>query len=209
MAAHLNQAPPDPGQVVPALSSSTRQLVLTSLAKRAADRFADWNAFVVACEKALAALGEGQVATNRFLKKPMVKPATSAVGRPGPSPATTAAKRGGSTSAPIPSMAGGAPALEVRPGTTAAVVESLVGQGDGSSALRAAVTSKIIKVQTSAQHRRDDRASPRKHGQTSAVHKWSGRLESQGATGGAVLPWIALGAATLAAVAGAAWALMR
>ena len=42
---------------------------------------------------------------------------------------------------------------------------------------------------------------------TSAVSKWSGRLESYGTTGGSILPWLVLGLAGALAIAGTIWAL--
>jgi serine/threonine protein kinase len=207
MAAHLNNPVPDPGQQVPAISQATRRLVMTTLAKRPTDRFTDWRAFIIACEKAVAALGAASAAeggsTNRFLRKPMTRPTTSVVTRP-----AALGSSSGSRSTPKPVVALGGHALEPRPGTAAAVAASLGvgGPANGSDALRAAVTSRIIKVQTSSVHRKG--GTKRRAGgvATSAVSKWSGRLETSGTTGGSVLPWIVLIAAGLLAIGAVTWA---
>lgn len=214
MAAHLNNPVPDPGQVVPAVSPATRRLVGTALAKRRSDRFATWQAFITACEKAVVALGAppaaGAEGTGRFLRKPMVRPpSTQTLRRPeggalaGPGPR--------STPAPVPALGAGAP-LEPRGGSAAAVAASLgVGQPEsGSEALRAAVTSRVVKAQTSSIHRKSDTAKARRPAgvATSAVSKWSGRLDAAGSTGGSVLPWLILVSAGLLASGAAVWALV-
>lgn len=220
MAAHLNNPVPDPGQIVPAISQPTRRLIMTALAKRASDRFTDWRAFIIACEKASAALGApvagaGAAGTGRFLRKPMAKPATAPVARPTSSVVVSKPESSNSgaraTAKPVPSMGGGGRALEPRPGTAAAVAASLgVGEPvNGSDALRAAVTSRIVKVQTSSVHCKTSGTTRRNGGvATSAVSKWSGRLENSGSTGGAVLPWVVLTAAGLLAVGGVIWAVV-
>ena len=203
MAAHLNDAVPDPGQAVPAISPATRKLIMTTLAKRAADRFTDWKAFLVACEKALAALGESSGATsNKFLKKPLTKPPTSGVREAEPNPATSSRN----PARPLAAVGSG-PALEPRPGSAAAVAKSLGlgGPRTGSEALRSAATSRIVKVQTSSAHRKP---TTRRQVSTSAVSKWSGRLEKAGQTGGSIVPWLVLGLAGALAIAGALWALL-
>ncbi len=206
MAAHLNDAVPDPGQLVPAISQATRRLVMTSLGKRAKDRFTDWKAFIIACEKALAALGEGNgPATNRFLKKPLSRPPTTTARKAAESGSSSGAR---STAKPVVAVGSG-PALEPRPGSAAAVAASLGvgGPRTGSDALRAAVTSRIIKVQTSSVHRKATTRRQANGVATSAVSKWSGRLETAGTTGGSILPWLMLGLAGALAVAGTVWAL--
>lgn len=217
MAAHLNSPVPDPGQAVPAISPATRRLVMTALAKRPSERFTDWRAFIIACEKAVAALGSGNaapVATNRFLRKPLTKPPSTATVRKQDASGQRATDR------PSPAIGGGH-ALEPRAGTSAALDASLGvgGPATGSDALRAAVTSRIVKVQTTSVHRKSDAVvspvstaaaasgSRKARGvATSAVSKWSGRLESSGTTGGAVLPWVVLTAAGLAAIGAVTWA---
>ncbi len=205
MAAHLNDAVPDPGQLVPAISQATRKLVMTTLAKRASDRFTDWKAFLVACEKALAALGEGAPATGKFLKKPMTRPQTAAIRKA----ETGSASGSRSTAKPVAALGSNGPALEARQGSAAAVAESLGlgGPRTGSDALRAAVTSRIVKVQTTSTHRKPTTRRQGNSVATSAVSKWSGRLETSGTTGGSVLPWLVLGLAGALAIAGTIWAL--
>jgi serine/threonine-protein kinase len=205
MAAHLNDAVPDPGQLVPAISPATRKLVMTTLGKRASDRFTDWKAFLIACEKALAALGEGAPTTGKFLKKPMTRPPTTTARK---AAETGSASGSRSTAKPVVALGNG-PALEARPGSAAAVAESL-GLGaprTGADALRAAVTSRIVKVQTSSTHRKPTTRRQGNNVATSAVSKWSGRLETAGTTGGTILPWLVLGLAGALAIAGAVWAL--
>ena len=204
MAAHLNDAVPDPGSIVPGISAATRKLVMTALGKRAASRFADWPAFLAACEKSLAALAENPPPSNRFLKKPMIRPTTAIVRKP---PETGSASGVRNTARPMAALGGGT-ALEARPGSAAAVAEGL-GRGaprTGSEALRAA-TSRVIKVQTDAVQRKPAIRRPGDDVATSAVSKWSGRLESAGTTGGSLLPWLVLALAAALAVAGALWAL--
>ena len=182
MVAHLNQPPPDPGQVVPTLTPLTRKLVLTTMAKRAADRYADWTAFIAACEKALAAAPPPSGATSRAFQRQ--------------SP-TTAVQRRSESSQQRTALQVEAPEV-----ATGAV-------GSGSAALRAAVTSRISKP-ASGQYVRPATVRTeqvqRPPAQASAVHTWSGRLETAGTTGGSILPWIALGVAGLLAVAGVVWA---
>ena len=224
MAAHLNAPVPDPGQIVPAISAATRKLVMTTLAKRASDRFRDWAAFNVACEKALAALGESAPVTNRFLKKPMTKPpSTVAIRRPptAPAPSITptskplpaVAQRPSSspTSKPLPVVPSTGRAELPQPGSAAALAAALGvgGQPRGSDALRAVATSRIAKNQKSPGTASLRPGTGRTTAQGSAVQSWSGRLEKAGTTGGSILPWLALGAAGLLAIAGAVWALSR
>lgn len=198
MAAHLNDPVPDPGQIVPALSAATRRLVTTTLAKRAADRFTDWKAFLIACEKALAALGEGSSTTSKFIKKPLARPPTTTARKA----ETGSASGSRSTAKPVAALGHGS-ALERPRSSPSAVAESLGigGPRTGADALRAAVTSRITKAQTGS-HR-----SPAKGVSTSAVSKWSGRLETAGTTGGSILPWLVLVLAGALAIAGAVWAL--
>jgi serine/threonine protein kinase len=185
MAAHLNNAVPDPTERVPSLSSATKRVVMTAMAKRVADRYADWRAFIAACEKALSALGpEPAPQTNRFLKRPMPKPATAAQAKPPPvrTPAT------GSVARP----------------TTAACAPS----ASGADALRAAATSRMIRKHgTSGTHRKQVEAATARTAATSAVGQWSGRQETVSSTGGSILPWIAVALAGLLAVAAVAWAI--
>jgi serine/threonine protein kinase len=87
MVGHLNSPIPDPGALVPSLGQLTRQLVMTAMAKSAKDRFVDYRGFILACEKALKALGQGPVGTMRLLRKPMVRsgnPATPPTGSDNP-----------------------------------------------------------------------------------------------------------------------------
>ena len=205
MAAHLNDAVPDPGQLVPGLSQATRRLVMTALGKRASGRYADWKAFLVACEMALAALGTGATTSSRLFKNPLIRPQTSAFRK---SPETGTASAGRSTTRPVPALGGGS-ALEARQGSTAAVAESLGlgGPRTGSDALRAAVTSSIVRVQTTTTHRKPTTGRQGDSVATSAVSKWSGRMENSGTTGGSVLPWVVLGLAGALAIAGTIWAL--
>ncbi len=203
MAAHLNDAVPDPGQLVPAISGPTRKLVMTTLAKRPGDRFRDWKAFIAACEKALVALGETTApATNRFLKKPLSKPPTTVVRKPD----TTTTR---SPARPMAALVSDGQALEPLPGSADAVIASLNlnGPGSGSDALRAAVTSRIGKVRTTAVQQKATTRRQANGVQTSAVSKWSGRMETSGTTGGSIIPWLVLGLAGALAVAGTIWAL--
>ena len=83
MVGHLNNPVPDPGILVPSLSPLTRKLVMTAMAKAVKDRFVDYRGFILACEKALKAIGQGPVGTMRMLRKPMVRsgnPATPPTG---------------------------------------------------------------------------------------------------------------------------------
>ncbi len=220
MAAHLNSPVPDPGQIVPAISAATRKLVMTTLAKRAGDRFRDWAAFNVACEKALAALGDTAPVTNRFLKKPMIKPpSTVAIRKPSTSQAAPVvsasppAQRPASspTSKPLPVVPSAGRAELPQPGSAAALAAALGvgGQPLGSDALRAVATSRIAKNQKASGTASLRPGTGRSSAQGSAVQSWSGRLEKSGSTGGSMLPWLALGAAGLLAIAGAIWALSR
>jgi len=183
MVAHLNQPPPDPGQVLPTLTPLTRKLVLTTMAKRAADRYTDWGAFIVACEKALAAAPPSSGGTSRIFKPQK--------------PTTVVLRRAESSQQVVANIKPEAPA--VVPGSV----------GSGSAALRAAVTSRIAKPPSGQYARsstvRTERA-PRPDARASAVHTWSGRLETAGTTGGSILPWLALGLARLLAVAVVVWA---
>ena len=81
--------------------------------------------------------------------------------------------------------------------------------GEGGAALRAAVTARIAEIRTSRVHRQPAATASDHAAKASAVHRWSGRLESAGHTGGAVLPWVILGGSLLAVVAGIMWVLMR
>lgn len=211
MAAHLNNPVPDPGQVVPAISPATRRIVTTALAKRPGDRFTTWQAFITACEKAVAALGApaaGAEGTGRFLRKPMTRPPSTQTVRRPPGALSNPSTGSRSTPAPVPAIGGGTP-LEPRSGTAAAVAASLgVGQpATGSEALRAAVTSRVVKAHTSAIHRKADTARAQRSGgvATSAVSKWSGRLDAAGSTGGSVLPWLILVGAGLLACGAVVW----
>mgnify|MGYP003873344783 CR=1 FL=1 len=226
MAAHLNSPIPDPGQLVPVISPATRKLIMTTLGKRASDRFRDWSAFNTACEKALAVLGETAPVTNRFLKKPMTKPPSTLAIRKPPSaqqtpladvatPSTAQRPPGVQTSKLLPAVVpdGGRPAM-LQPGSAAALAAALgVSQQTGSEALRAVATSRIIKNQSGSGSPARSGTAIQKPGtgrtvaDASAVQKWSGRLEKAGTTGGSILPWLALGAAGLLAIAGAIWAL--
>jgi serine/threonine protein kinase len=83
MVGHLNNPVPDPGTLVPSLSPLTRKLVMTAMAKAVKDRFVDYRGFILACEKALKAIGQGSAGTMRMLRKPMVRsgnPATPPTG---------------------------------------------------------------------------------------------------------------------------------
>ncbi len=88
MVGHLNNPVPDPGALVPSLSPLTRKLVMTAMAKSVRDRFVDYRGFILACEKALKALGQSSAGgTMRMLRKPMVRsgnPATPPTGSPQP-----------------------------------------------------------------------------------------------------------------------------
>lgn len=199
MAAHLNSPVPDPGQVVPSLSGPTRKLVMTTMAKKVSQRYADWNAFIAACEKAITAATQATAkrqSSSSFRRPP--SPSTSSVRRAEAGRGSSSGSR--STAKPLLSLAAG-PALEPRAGTTAPVPVN------GADALRAAVTSRIIKVQTSSVHRRPTTGMRSNAATTSAVNSWSGRLESAGTTGGSILPWLTLGLAALLAVGAAVWAL--
>jgi len=102
----------------------------------------------------------------------------------------------------------------LQPGSAAALAAALgVSQQTGSEALRAVATSRIIKNQSGSGSPARSGTAIQKPGtgrtvaDASAVQKWSGRLEKAGTTGGSILPWLALGAAGLLAIAGAIWAL--
>jgi serine/threonine protein kinase len=192
MAAHLNSQVPDPGHLVPALSPATRKLVMTAMAKRATDRFSDWKAFLVACTKALAGLSEAPAPTsNRVSKNTSVKTVRPASGARSPGPSIAAL--------------GGGPALEPRPGSAVPSL-GVAGPSTGAEALRAAVTSRIAKDHAGVAPSRSATGRQSNPGQTSAVDRWSGRLEDVGGTGGSILPWIVLTVAVVLAVAGAIWA---
>lgn len=204
MAAHLNDVVPDPGQLVPAISSQTRAVVMTAMAKRAGERFVDWNAFVVACEKALRALGApGEVASSRFLKRPLAKPQT------GPQRNTGSGQHSGTRSPakPVPAV-GNVAALEPRDAGAAVISAALnPAPRTGADALRAAVTSRIQKPGSTSGMVKATTRRQNRNVETSAVSSWSGRLEKSGTTGGSILPWLILGLAGALAVAGAIWAL--
>jgi serine/threonine-protein kinase len=72
MTGHLTQPVQDPGVLVPSLNPLTRQLVMTAMAKAVKDRFQDHRGLIIACEKALKAIGAGG-GTLRLLRKPMVR----------------------------------------------------------------------------------------------------------------------------------------
>jgi serine/threonine protein kinase len=72
MTGHLTQPIPDPGHLVRSLSPMTRQLVMTAMAKKAKDRFADYRAMISAFEKALKGLAQNTPQSVRILRKPMI-----------------------------------------------------------------------------------------------------------------------------------------
>jgi serine/threonine protein kinase len=72
MSAHLTQDVPDPGNRVPSLLASTRELVMMSMAKRAADRFLSFEGFIKALDRAISQLDEKHLSAPRLLRKPLV-----------------------------------------------------------------------------------------------------------------------------------------
>lgn len=91
MSAHLTEAVPDPGRVVPSLHPLTRKLVLMAMAKKSTARFLTLDALSSACGDALREIlgASGEPGTERiqFLKRPLVlkqpsviKPPTDRVG---------------------------------------------------------------------------------------------------------------------------------
>lgn len=212
MAAHLNNPVPDPGQLVPAISQPTRRLITTALAKRPSDRFTTWQAFVSACEKAAIALGASSgTGTGSFLRKPMSRPPTTAVARPPSGAVANPASGSRSTPAPVPALAPAA-ALERRGGEPP--VARPAPPASGADALRAAVTSRVVRAKPAIEPvqvpaRAPETTSQKARGvQTSAVSKWSGRQETVGVTGGSLLPWIALVGAALVAGGAVVWAVV-
>lgn len=84
MSAHLTEQVPDPGARVPSLSAETKQIVMTSMAKNADDRFLTHEALIAACTTALALVSGKAEGSPKLLRKPMVlkntrKPETSRV----------------------------------------------------------------------------------------------------------------------------------
>jgi len=72
MSAHLTEPVPDPGDRVPSLTKSTRELVKMSMAKDMGDRFLNFEAMVMAMETSLAECGTKGTGTLRLLRKPLV-----------------------------------------------------------------------------------------------------------------------------------------
>jgi len=85
MTAHLTEAAPDPGDLVPSLSAATCRLISTGLAKQPDERFASYRAFCKACNEALDGFRDGKAAGPRMLRKPLVlsKPQAAKNGRSG------------------------------------------------------------------------------------------------------------------------------
>lgn len=212
MAAHLNNPVPDPGQLVPAISQATRRLISTALAKRPTDRFATWQAFITACEKAAIALGASSSAsTGSFLRKPMTRPPTAAIVRPPSGVVSNPSTGSRTTPAPVPALPP-AVALERRGGVEVPVARTAP-PASGAEALRAAVTSRVVRAKpptepVQVESKAQDTARKVRGVQTSAVSKWSGRQETVGVTGGSLLPWIALVGAALVAGGAVVWAVV-
>jgi len=86
MSAHLTDPVPDPGSLVPSLSPATRRLVTTAMAKKAADRFVNFDALLKAFDAAAAEMSERGGGAIKFLRKPLViqnkKPPGSTSGSP-------------------------------------------------------------------------------------------------------------------------------
>ncbi len=72
MSAHLTQDVPDPGNRVPSLLASTRELVMMAMAKKAADRFLSFEGFIKALDRAISQLDEKHLSAPRLLRKPLV-----------------------------------------------------------------------------------------------------------------------------------------
>ena len=65
LSAHLRQPIPDPGQQVPRLDQATRQLVQTAMAKQRDDRYASWDAFIIALRRAIDGLRQRALPATR------------------------------------------------------------------------------------------------------------------------------------------------
>ncbi len=71
MSAHLTEAIPDPANKVANLHPATRTLVMTSMAKQVEKRYANFPAFIKACEAAIATLDSSEIAVPNLMRKPM------------------------------------------------------------------------------------------------------------------------------------------
>ncbi len=72
MAAHLKEAVPDPGAVVPSLTAATRHLVMTCMAKDPGKRYATYAPLVTACEAAMRTISLRDTTSIRLLRRPLV-----------------------------------------------------------------------------------------------------------------------------------------
>lgn len=72
MAAHLKEAVPDPGALVPMLTPATRHLVMTCMAKDPANRYASYAPIITACEAALRTISLRDTTSIRLLRRPLV-----------------------------------------------------------------------------------------------------------------------------------------
>lgn len=83
MSAHLTEPVPDPGDRVPSLGKSTRELVKMAMAKDFKDRFSTCEALSQAIEEALQQSSGKSGGTLRLLRKPLVLNKPQAQKKPG------------------------------------------------------------------------------------------------------------------------------
>lgn len=72
MSAHLTEPVPDPGDRVPSLSKTTRQLVMTAMAKPVDQRYLTFEAFINTAMEALDGMDHKSASVPRLLRKPLV-----------------------------------------------------------------------------------------------------------------------------------------
>jgi serine/threonine protein kinase len=72
MAAHLKEAIPDPGSLVPSLTPATRHLVMTCMAKEPGKRYASYTPLINACDAALRTITLRDTTSIRLLRRPLV-----------------------------------------------------------------------------------------------------------------------------------------
>ncbi len=92
MSAHLTDPVPDPGNLVPSLSLATRRLVTTAMAKKATDRFLNFDALLKAFDAAVSELSERGGGAIKLLRKPLVIQNKRPPGTTSGSPANVAKK---------------------------------------------------------------------------------------------------------------------
>lgn len=72
MAAHLKEAIPDPGSLVPSLTPATRHLIMTCMAKKVSDRYQSYEPLIKACEAGLRTITLRDTTSIRLLRRPLV-----------------------------------------------------------------------------------------------------------------------------------------